>query len=302
MKTTNPNRFRVCAHPCLAMAVLLSAGAAWAQTEQETPAAAEAPAEQTPAQAQPQPPQPPQLMPQPQPMPYGYQPTRNWRPLDVTRPAEEKREIFSWNELPLGVVGDGRTLWPQQSGTRRVGKDGLRSGGVSVSYDVYKLMNKVMARVDLGWAEASNTNASTYSTDEEKLRSNLVTLGLSARYHVFRWLAPYARVAGGVGWDKVTVGGGAGQWQDKHTFAHGSVGGGIFLRSPGLTPWANHPSFGVAAMGGVEGGYFLAPSSSLALKASSDPDIKNPIPTASVPLGEMGRSAPYLRITFGLAF
>ncbi len=52
----------------------------------------------------------------------------------------------------------------------------------------------------------------------------------------------------------------------------------------------------------MEGGYFLAPSSSVSLKASSDPDIKNPIPSASVPIGTMGRSAPYLRVTLGLAF
>jgi hypothetical protein len=285
------------------MAVLLCAGRAQAEDEPQ-PAAEELP--------EPQPPQPPQLLPQAQPqpmpqqlppMPNGYQPTMNWRPLEVSAPTKEARSIFSWSELPFGVAGDLRTFWPQDSATRRlVGKKTSDNGGLSISYDVLKVMDRVVARVDLGWGSASNVNASPSSTDEEKLRTQLVTLGLSLRYHVLRWLAPYARVAGGVGWDKVTVGSASGEWQDKHTFAHGSVGGGLFLRSPTLTLWPSHPTFGLALMGSIEGGYFLAPSSKLSLQASSDPDIKNPIPTASVPIGTMGRSAPYLRVTVGLAF
>lgn len=69
----------------------------------------------------------------------------------------------------------------------------------------------------------------------------------------------------------------------------------------GLSRWLNHPAFGLALMGSVEGAYLLAPSSSLAITASSDPDIERPIASASVPLGEMGRSAPYRRITVGVA-
>lgn len=298
----NRSRFLACLGPT--MAILLSAGSA--QAEDEPQPGAEQPA------PEPQPPQPPQLLPQAQPqpmpqplppMPNGYQPYMNWRPLEVTPAAKESRKVFSWDELPLGVAGDLRTFWPQNSGTRRlVGKKTSDNGGLCVSYDILKLMNRVVAKVDLGWGLASHVNARPDSADEEKLRTQLVSLGLSLRYHVFRWLAPYARVAGGVGWDKVTVGGSSGQWQDKHTFAHGSVGGGLFLRSPGLSLWPNHPAFGLALMGSIEGGYFVAPSSDLSLKASSDPDIKNPIPTAAVPIGKMGRSAPYLRVTLGLAF
>lgn len=301
----NRSRFLACLGP--AMAVVLCAGRA--QAEDEPQPAAEQPAPQ--ALPEPQPPQPPQLLPQAQPqpmppqlppMPNGYQPYMNWRPLEAPPPAKEARNVFSWDELPFGVAGDLRTFWPQDSATRRlVGKKTSDSGGLSISYDVLKLMDRVVAKVDLGWGLASHVNASPFSSDEEKLRTSLATLGLSLRYHVFRWLAPYARVAGGVGWDKVTVGGSSDQWQDKHTFAHGSVGGGIFLRSPGLSLWPNHPAFGLALMGSIEGGYFVAPSSKLSLQASSDSDIKNPIPTTSVPMGTMGRSAPYLRVTIGLA-
>jgi hypothetical protein len=89
---------------------------------------------------------------------------------------------------------------------------------------------------------------------------------------------------------------------DEHMFGHGSVGGGIFLRSPGLYLRSSPASFPLAIMANIEGGYMLATSSTFALQSSPASGVRDPVPTASVPIGEMGRNAPYLRASVGLAF
>lgn len=308
MKTLSNNRSRFLARSWLAVAVLGWAGSAQAQSD-ETPEPAPEPAAQAPSEPQsPQPAQPvphaearplPQQLP---PMPDGHPPFMDWRRVEVTPPERENRSLFTWNELPLSIGVEGRTTWPQQSGTRRlVGHKSATASGFSVSYDVLKLMEKLTARVDLGWTSGRDTNVSSWSSDEEELRTRLATMGLSLRFHLFQWLAPYARVAGGFGWDKLTVGGSAGTWRDKQSFAHGSAGGGLCLRTPSLSFWPQYPWLGLGLTLNIEGGYFVAPDARFSLKASS-PNIDKPIPSNAVSIGTMGRSAPYLRITFGLAF
>jgi hypothetical protein len=301
MKCLIMKSLRLSAGLLLASSVLF--GAAAVRAESDDQARPEPQADAQPAPSQVQPPHA-QARPLPPSMPNGDQPYMNWRPLEVAIPGETKSESsFAWDPLRFGIAAEIRTLWPQNRATRRlVGKDDPNSGGAVVSGDVLRPTDKVRAVVDLGWNLMTNTNANSWSLDQVKLRTHLVTMGLSLRYFARCWLAPYARVAGGLGWDKVTVEGESGTYQDKHLFTHGSAGAGIYLRSPGLRMATRVPAFSMAVMGSIEGGYFLAPSSDVALKASSDSQIKNPISSPSVPLGTMGRSAPYLRVTFGLAF
>jgi hypothetical protein len=297
MKSISMKTLRMCTGLLLASSVLLGAGAVRAEADKK--AKPEPKADAQPAQTPPH----AEARPLPPPMPYGYQPYMNWRPLEVTTEETKSESSFAWDPLRFGIAAEIRTLWPQNSATRRlVGKDDPNSGGVAISGDVLRPSDKLRAVVDLGWNLMNNTNANTWSPDQQKLRTHLVTMGLSLRYFVRPWLAPYARVAGGLGWDKVSVESGSETFQDKHLFTHGAAGGGVYLRSPGLRIASKYPGFSTAVMGSIEGGYFLAPSSDVSLKASSDPQIKNPISSPSVPIGTMGRSAPYLRVTFGLAF
>ena len=89
---------------------------------------------------------------------------------------------------------------------------------------------------------------------------------------------------------------------DRQAFAEGSLGGGVFLRTPGLRLWqgASAPFFGL--VGNLEGGYALATSSDFSLHSSPPSTSTTPIPTNSVPIGTVGRSAPYLRFSLGIAF
>ena len=223
-----------------------------------------------------------------------------WKPQPVV---ESEGPAFSWEPLRFAVAAEVRTTWVQDSAARRlVGKSAPTGGGVSLQYDAWRPLAKVVAKVDLGWAATSTTAGQSGSSEMESLDTNLLSLGVSARYHLFRWLAPYARLAGGVGWDKLTVGDGAGQLHDKHTFGHGSIGGGIFLRTPGLQVRTSSPALALGLIASIEGGYMLASSSTFSLQSSPAAGAKDPIPTGPVALGTVGRNAPYLRVSLGLAF
>jgi hypothetical protein len=55
-------------------------------------------------------------------------------------------------------------------------------------------------------------------------------------------------------------------------------------------------------MGQIEGGYALATGSDFSLQSSPAGSGPSTIPTSPVALGHVGRSAPYLRVSFGIAF
>jgi len=217
--------------------------------------------------------------------------------------ADPDTPAFAWTSSRFALAGEVRTTWPQNGAARRlIGKDAPVGGGVSLRYDALQPTSKLVASVDLGWASTSTSNGSASGTESADLNTQLVSLGLSLRYHVFHWLAPYARVAGGIGWDKLIVSTSDGQFQDERSFGHGSVGGGIFLRSPAVIPRPSSTWLSFALMGSVEGSYYLASSSSFALQSSPVAGVKSPVPTPGVPIGEVGRNAPYLRIAVGIAF
>jgi hypothetical protein len=173
---------------------------------------------------------------------------------------------------------------------------------LSLQVEALRPTPKLTAKLDLGWA-TSSTSASqpTDSGNVESFDTNMVTLGVSLRYQVFRWLAPYARLAGGVGWDKLSIGSDSGNLHDKHTFGHAAAGGGVFLRSPALCFRPSPASYCTALMGHVEGGYLVGTGSTWSLHSSPASGVSAPIPTESVPVGEMSRRAPYLRLSLGIA-
>jgi hypothetical protein len=224
----------------------------------------------------------------------------SWKPQPLVEP---EGPVFSWEPLRFAIAAEARTTWVQDSAARRLaGKSAPTGGGLSLQYDAWRPLAKLVAKVDLGWALTSTTDAQSGSSEVESLDTNLLSLGVSARYHLFRWLAPYARLAGGVGWDKLTVGSGTGQLHDKRSFGHGSVGGGIYLRPPGLQVRNASPSLALGLIAQIEGGYMLATSSTFSLQSSPAAGAKDPIPTQPVAVGEVGRNAPYLRVSLGLAF
>ncbi len=236
---------------------------------------------------------------------YG-QPTAAWRaprPHQAPRPTEPEGPSTSWDPLRFEVALETRTTWLQDDAAKRLaGKRAPVAGGLSLQADVLRPSDKLTVRLDLGWITTSST-IPDYTALSERLDSNAISLGLGVRYDLLRWLAPFARLAGGVGWDKVSLGsGGTNNLHDREVFGQGSAGAGVLLRSPGLRFWQSPaaPFFGL--VGQIEGGYYLGTSSDFSLQSSPAGSGSGSIPTSAVAIGRVGRGAPYLRVSFGIAF
>jgi hypothetical protein len=211
--------------------------------------------------------------------------------------------VTSWAPLRFQVGLETRTTWMMDDAARRLaGKRAPTGAGLSLQADVLRPNDTITVRVDLGWVTTSTSNVQDSTSLVEKLDTNVLSLGLSARYNLLRWLAPYARLAGGVGWDKLTLSGGEGSLHDRQFYGQGSAGAGISLRSPGLRFWQSPSAPFLGIMGQIEGGYVVAPGGDFALQASPPGSAANAIPTTPVAIGHVGRSAPYLRVSLGIAF
>jgi hypothetical protein len=136
----------------------------------------------------------------------------------------------------------------------------------------------------------------------QKSSTQAFDLGLSLRYRVFRWLSPYARVAGGMGWATLSVGSPGFALRDRAFLYQGSAGGGLLFRSPGVRLVRSQRWPPVAFVGRVEGGYTMGNDASFSLKPSLSGSTKDPIPLAPVSVGEVTRRFPYLRVSLGVGF
>jgi len=226
-----------------------------------------------------------------------------------TPPAPELRQTaptprpWSWDPSRFGVALEIRTTWLQDSVAKRLTGSNVSSGeGISLQWDALRLERIATVSLDLGWLTTSTSTNQDFSGLAEGLTSNMFSLGLSVRHYLLPWLAPFARVAGGMGWDRLTVGTGTGDLHDERVFGQGSLGGGLFLRSPRLLLGATRAAPEVGLMAYVEGGYLLGTSSDFTLTSQPATAASSPIPTSPVAIGKVGRDAPYLRVSVGIAF
>jgi hypothetical protein len=214
--------------------------------------------------------------------------------------------VTSWNPLRFAVAIEGQARWPQNDAAKRLaGTRSPTSGGLTAQAEVFRPTTRAAVRVDLGWTTSSVLNTqdgANNGTSNERLKTNVITLGLSARYAVLPWLSPYARVAGGIGWDKLQIGEDSWAMHDRQTFGQGSAGAGIMFRSPGLRFWQSASAPFVGLLAQVEGGYTVASGSDFALQSAPAGSSQGTIPTTIVALGHVDRSAPYLRFMAGVAF
>jgi hypothetical protein len=85
--------------------------------------------------------------------------------------------------------------------------------------------------------------------------------------------------------------------KDTRRFGEVSVGGGLYLRTPGLAYGKGGP-FGLILR--VEGGYSMGSSTSFTLKSTMPTSGDNVIPVAPVAAGTIARNVPYLRVMVGI--
>ena len=211
--------------------------------------------------------------------------------------------VASWDPLRFQVGLESRTSWLLDDGAKRLaGNHAPSSGGLSLQADVFRPNDQIAARLDLGWVTSTANNYQDGYGISQRLVSNVLSLGVSLRYNLLRWIGPYARLAGGFGWDKVTVGSGATSLHDRQFFGQGSAGAGLSLRSPGLRFSQSAWSPVVGIMGQIEGGFAVASGSDFNLQSAPSGAGANAIPTPAVAIGHVGRNAPYLRVSLGIAF
>lgn len=214
--------------------------------------------------------------------------------------AEAQEVAVEWERLPFAVVAETRTSWPSDTGAKRLASDDtIDRGGLGLHGDILRPAPKLVLRVDGAWVRSLRSSFQTDGPLEARVTTQLFLLGASLRYELLRWLAPFARVEAGLGWDKVTVTG----MRDRDVFEQASAGAGLLLCGPGMRLWKKRwwtPP--VALLGIVEGGYTLGTGSDFTLRPSLPSSSPTPIPASPVALGQVGRSMPYLRIAFGLAF
>jgi len=232
--------------------------------------------------------------------PFVYAPPPPYFELPPAAPA-----TLTWTRDPgrFGVSLETQTLWPQDGAARRLaGKDTSTGGGLSVQWDALRLERLATVSLDLSWLSSQTTTSQDFSGLEAKQKLNLLSLAIAARHHLRPWLAPYVRIAGGIGWDNASVNGAIANLHDTRVFGQGSLGGGLFFQSPRLRLWNSPSALNVGLMAHLEGGYVLGSSTEHVLESAPSTASSTPIPTSSVPLGKVGHSAPYLRLSGGIAF
>ena len=237
-----------------------------------------------------------------QPYEWSGTPQQTAQPRPAAQLTVPEGPVTSWDPLRFEVGLESRTTWLLDDGAKRLaGKHAPSGGGLSLQADVLRPNDQMAARLDLSWITSTANNYQDGYGLSERLESNVISLGVSLRYNLLRWVGPYARLAGGVGWDKLTVGSGASRLHDRQIYGQGSAGAGLSLRSPGLRFSQSAWSPVVAIMGQIEGGFAVASGSDFNLQ-SSPSDAEGAIPTTPVAIGHVARSAPYLRVSLGIAF
>jgi hypothetical protein len=217
-------------------------------------------------------------------------------------PSEPEVPAVSWDPLHFALAAELHSVWIVQDDARRLwGKDRLTSGGLSVSWDALQVGRKMTLGLDLAWIW-TKVSAATDATPAQEISTQVFDLGLSLRYEILHWLAPYVRVGGGMGWADLSLSQSGFELRDRARLYQGSAGAGVFFRSPGLSLGRTKRSPRLAFVGRMEGGYTVGNATEFSLTLQAEGASKNPIPVAPVSSGEVRRRFPYLRVSVGVAF
>lgn len=227
--------------------------------------------------------------------------------------AQGEEAAVSAPQTPFSLSLDLQTQWRQDESYRLLSRfRDESSSGFSLSYDVVRRSRGALV---LGVGYQSGTSQAIASGgavfDKESsgrssdVRLEMQSLALSAawRWSLRPWLEPLLKVAVDGTWSRFSIGTVGDAAFSDHAWAPGaSVGAGLRLRtSPASLFIAARHGFGAAVA--VEGGYHLGGSLSYALSPPTNGIAAGDrIPVARTPIGDLGRSFPYLRLSFALLF
>lgn len=215
----------------------------------------------------------------------------------VSAPAPEPK-------LPLTLSVDSHLQWHQDRSYRLFGTDRTgAAGGLSAALEVRRLGRGIL---DLG-AGLHGGGGSSRGGEIGETDLSLLTPSLSAtlRWPVGRWLQPQVRVAADLTWARLRLTMGEGSVLEDRAWSPGaSAGAGLRLQTPTMSTGLRGGTWGLAVALIVEGGMHVGAPLSFQVARPKPADEKvaaDRIPAASVPVGDLGRVEPYLRISLALA-
>jgi hypothetical protein len=205
--------------------------------------------------------------------------------------------------VPLTLSLDAHRAWHLDRsyrlfGTRRSDVE----GGLSAALEVRRLGR---GRLDLGAGVQWGSETGRWEQVNEARREQVTpSLAAVVRWPVHRWFEPHVRLAGDLTRARLrlTVSDG-GVLEDRVWAPGASAGAGFRLRTGVITTALRGGTLGFAGALIVEGGYHLGAPLSFELGRQAPADKKvaaDRIPAPGVPVGNLGRAEPYLRISFAL--
>jgi hypothetical protein len=202
---------------------------------------------------------------------------------------------------PLSLSLDLDTQWRLDPSYRLFSGDRSETiGGVSATWDLRRLAGGTLV-LGGGWHGGSN-HASWAGGQEAALTVAGPSLSAALRWSPLRWLEPQVRLAADLarGHVRLTTSDGA-AYEASAWSPGGSLGAGLRLRT-GAKP-INTGTLGIGLALTVEGGFHLGTPMSFDVARqhpAGDDTAADRLPAAATPVGNLGRSHPYLRISFAL--
>jgi hypothetical protein len=186
-------------------------------------------------------------------------------------------------------------------------RDTLLMGGIVLGVDALHFGPSTPLNIEFSVAHGETDSVGPLPAyiSEARLRRTDLGLGLGLRHHIWSWLAPHARLAGALTFEKATVRGrDFGSFSTEEMAPAIFLGGGLTLLSPAkrISPTRSYLN-SLALKVIVEGGYQWAPSLNFAVpeRGASEETNQN-IRTPETPLGDLSQRGAYFRVVAGAHF
>lgn len=202
----------------------------------------------------------------------------------------------------LSVPIDG--TWPSDAAYKLFRNEQQLPGfGLALAYDA-RLAKKLVLAPYAEWLQESSSGM-WQNEGDARLAVDSVAAGAVVRVPIKTWLQPFVRVGGGLSFGRASLqlpgGGGALSGNARSAFVR--AGAGLMARTPALALMDDLlPA--VALSFAIEGGFIAAGKFDFTVAGPKPASAggEDPIAVGSIPIGQLGRSRPYMRITLGVHF
>jgi hypothetical protein len=199
---------------------------------------------------------------------------------------------------PLALSLDIDTQWRRDPSYRLFsGERGDTNGGLSATWDLRRLARGTLV-VGAGWSGGSNHSTPT-GAQHATLSVSSPSLSAALRWSPSRWLEPHVRLALDLSHGQLGLTAGEGSAYQGSAWSPGAaLGAGLRLRT-GAQP-LGRGTLGIGVALGIEGGFHLGMPMKFDVTRQRPAGQADLIPAQATPVGDLGRSHPYLRVSLTL--